>query len=132
MYKQLTSEQRYTISVLLFQRKSLLSFIAGTIVVSVSTVCRERKRKSNVKSVCEGCLAVLRTRRCKAALSGNRSIGLYVCSRAFEHLRREQWSPEQVSGWLCKEEGLSVSKSTICNWIATIPPHYKEQHPQAS
>lgn len=37
MYKQLTSEQRYTISVLL-QKKMTLSFIAETIKVSVSTV----------------------------------------------------------------------------------------------
>ncbi|MCI5980827.1 MAG: helix-turn-helix domain-containing protein, partial [Muribaculaceae bacterium] len=40
MYKQLTSEQRYTISVLL-QKKFSLSFIAETIGVSVSTVSRE-------------------------------------------------------------------------------------------
>ncbi|MDY4039599.1 MAG: helix-turn-helix domain-containing protein, partial [Prevotella sp.] len=40
MYKQLTSEQRYTISVMR-QKKFTISFIAGTIGVSVSTVCRE-------------------------------------------------------------------------------------------
>jgi len=51
MYKQLTSEQRYTISVLL-QKKCSLSFIAKTIGVSVSTVSREKRRNSNVQGVC--------------------------------------------------------------------------------
>ena len=46
MYKQLTSEQRYTISVMR-QKKFTISFIAGTIGVSVSTVCRELKRNSD-------------------------------------------------------------------------------------
>ncbi|TXJ58924.1 helix-turn-helix domain-containing protein, partial [Prevotella brunnea] len=40
MYKQLTSEQRYTISVLL-QKKLSISFIAEKIGVSVSTVSLE-------------------------------------------------------------------------------------------
>nr|WP_315552188.1 helix-turn-helix domain-containing protein [Segatella oris] len=47
MYKQLTSEQRYTISVLL-QKTYSLSFIAKTIGVCVSTVLREKRRNSNV------------------------------------------------------------------------------------
>ncbi|TXJ58358.1 helix-turn-helix domain-containing protein, partial [Prevotella brunnea] len=45
MYKQLTSEQRYTISVLL-QKKFSLSFIAEIIGVSVCTVSREINRNS--------------------------------------------------------------------------------------
>ena len=51
MYKELTSEQRYTISVLL-QKKCSLSFIAKTIGVCVSTVSREKRRNSNVQGVC--------------------------------------------------------------------------------
>ena len=50
MYKQLTSEQRYTISVLP-QKKMSLSFIAETIGVSVGTVSREIRRNSNSKGV---------------------------------------------------------------------------------
>lgn len=123
MYKQLTSEQRYTISVLL-QKKFSLSFIAETIGVSVSTVSRERRRNSNTKGVYDGRTAVLRAKRRKAKTPGNRRIAPYVRSRVFELIRKEQWSPEEVSGWLRKEEAITVSKSTIYNWIAVLSPHY--------
>ncbi|WP_320055088.1 helix-turn-helix domain-containing protein [Segatella maculosa] len=65
MYKQLTSEQRYTISVLL-QKKCSLSFIAKTIGVCVSTVSREKRRNSNVQGVYDGRLATLKA-RCRKA-----------------------------------------------------------------
>ena len=65
MYKQLTSEQRYTISVLL-QKKFSLCFIAETIGVSVSTVSRERRRNSNAKGVYAARTAVLKVKRRKA------------------------------------------------------------------
>ena len=65
MYKQLTSEQRYTISVLL-QKKCSLSFIAKTIGICVSTVSREKRRNSNVQGVYDGRLAALKVRRRKA------------------------------------------------------------------
>lgn len=125
MYKQLTSEQRYTISVLL-QKKFSLSFIAETINVSVSTVSREKKRNSNQKGVYDGRLAVLKARRRKARTPGNHSISPYVRSRVFELIRKEQWSPEEVSGWLRKEESIKVSKSTIYNWIGASSPHHKD------
>ena len=125
MYKQLTSEQRYTISVLL-QKKCSLSFIAETIGVCVSTLSREKRRNSNAKGVYEGRLAVLKTRRRKAKMPGNRSIPPNVRSRVFGLIRKEQWSPEEVAGWLRKEENLSVSKSSIYNWIAAGSPHQKD------
>lgn len=123
MYKQLTSEQRYTISVLL-QKKFSLSFIAETIGVSVSTVSRERRRNSNAKGVYDARAAVLKVKRRKARTPGNRRIAPYVRSRVFELIRKEQWSPEEVAGWLGKKEGITVSKSTIYNWIAALSPHY--------
>ena len=125
MYKQLTSEQRYTISVLL-QKKCSLSFIAKTIGVCVSTVSREKRRNSNVQGVYDGRLAALKARRRKARTPGNRSISPHLRCRVFELIRREQWSPEQVSGWLMRQEGLSVSKSSIYNRIAAISPYHKD------
>ena len=125
MYKQLTSEQRYTISVLL-QKKCSLSFIAKTIGVCVSTVSREKRRNSNVQGVYDGRLATLKARRRKAGMPSNRSISPHVRSRVFELIRRELWSPEQISGWLMKQEGLSVSKSSIYNWIAAVSPYHKD------
>ena len=48
MYKQLTSEQRYTISVLL-QNRTKQKDIAEAINVSASTVSREIRRNSGVR-----------------------------------------------------------------------------------
>lgn len=124
MYKQLTSEQRYTISALL-QNKMTLSFIAKTIGVSVSTVSREIKRNSDGKGVYSHHTAVLKLRHRKSKTRGNRSVSAIVRSRVFELIRKEQWSPEEVSGWLRKEERMNVSKSTIYNWIAASSPHHK-------
>lgn len=125
MYKQLTSKQRYTINVLL-QKKMTQSFIAATIGVSASTVSREIKRNSNGNGVYSSHAAILKTRRRKSGNPGNRSIKAGVRSRVFGLIRREQWSPEEVSGWLWKEEGVKVSKSTIYNWIAACSPHHKD------
>lgn len=50
MYKQLTSEQRYTISVLL-QRKCSKKSIAEAIGVHPSTITRELKRNSSQRGV---------------------------------------------------------------------------------
>lgn len=125
MYKQLTSEQRYTIRVLL-QKKKTLSFIAGIIGVSVSTVSREISRNSNGKGVYNEHAANLKAHHRKMKKPGNRSISHYVRSRVFFLIRTEQWSPEEVSGWLLREEGLKVSKSTIYNWIEARSPYFQD------
>ena len=111
---------------MLLQKKCSLSFIAKTIGVSVSTVSLEKRRNSNVQGVYDGRLATLKARHRKAGMPGNRSISPHVRSRVFELIRREQWSPEQISGWFMKQEGLSVSKSSIYNWIAAVSPYHKD------
>lgn len=57
---------------------------------------------------------------------GNRSISLLIRSRVFSLIRKEQWSPEEVSGRLKLMEDIKVSKSTIYNWIAKCSPHFKD------
>lgn len=111
---------------MLLQKKMTQSFIAESIGVSVSTVSREIKRNSNGQGVYNSHVAILRTLRRKSGNPGNRSIKAYVRSRVFELIRNEQWSPEEVSGWLKKEEGVNVSKSTIYNWIAALSPHHED------
>ncbi|MCI6549670.1 MAG: IS30 family transposase [Prevotella sp.] len=108
------------------QKKFTISFIAGTIGVSVSTVCRELKRNSDSKGGDDGQRAVLKTMRRRAKSPGNRSIPPRCAAGGFELIRKQQWSPEQVSGWLKREEGLAVSKYAIYNWIAGSSPHYKD------
>ena len=64
--------------------------------------------------------------RRRAKSPGNRSIPPRCAAGGFELIRKQQWSPEQVSGWLKREEGLAVSKYAIYNWIAGSSPHYKD------
>lgn len=124
MYKQLTSEQRYTISVLL-QKKMSRTFIAQVINVSTSTVSREIARNSNVKGVYDPRQAELKKRRRKSKNPGNRSISPVLRAEVFRLIREEQWSPEQISGRLAMT-GKKVCKSTIYNWINSTSEHYKD------
>lgn len=124
MYKQLTSEQRYTISVLL-QKKMSRTFIAQVINVSASTVSREISRNSNFKGVYDPRQAELKARRRKSKNPGNHSISQELRAEVFCLIREEQWSPEQAAGRL-SIEGKSVCKSTIYNWINATSPHYKD------
>ena len=103
------------------QKKFTISFIAGTIGVSVSTVCRELKPNSDSNGGDDVQRAVLKTMRRRAKSPGNRSIPPYVRSRVFELIRKQQWSPEQVSGWLKREEGLAVSKDAVVRLLKNCP-----------
>ena len=124
MYNQLTSEQRYTISVLL-QKKMSKKFIAQVINVSASTVSREISRNSNARGVYDPRQAELKKRRRKSRNPGNRSISLELRAEVFRLIREEQWSPEQVSGRLALV-GKKVCKSTIYNWINATSPHCRD------
>lgn len=124
MYKQLTSEQRYTISVLR-QKKMSNTFIAQVIGASKSTISREIARNSNAKGVYDPRMAELKKRRRKSRNPGNRSIPKALRAKVFRLIREEQWSPEQVSGYL-DLKGERVSKSTIYNWINATSVHYSD------
>lgn len=115
MYKQLTSEQRYTISVLL-QKKCSKSEIAKAIGVSNSTITRELKRNSSSRGVYKWDKAQRQAARRKHQAPGNRSIKPHVRQMAIELLKREQWSPEQISGYLYRA-GIQISHETIYSII---------------
>ena len=104
------------------QKKFTISFIAGTIGVSVSTVCRELKPNSDSNGGGDdGQRAVLKTMRRRAKSPGNRSIPPRCAAGGFELIRKQQWSPEQVSGWLKREEGLAVSKDAVVRLLKNCP-----------
>ena len=102
MYKQLTSEQRYTISVLL-QNRTKQKEITKAINVSASTVSREKRHNSGVRRHYNWETAqanAVQTRRRKPS---NRSVDKDVMEEAKRLLVTEQWSPEQISGVLAKD-----------------------------
>lgn len=115
MYKQLTSEQRYTISVLL-QRKCSKKSIAEAIGVHPSTVTRELKRNSSQCGVYKWDKAHKQAEKRSKRSPGNRAISKVIWDEVRHHLVNDQWSPEQISGYLAKS-GSKISHETIYKWI---------------
>ena len=115
MYKQLTSEQRYTISVLL-QKRTKQKDIAKAINVSASTVSREIRRNSGVRRHYNWETAQANAVQTRRRKPGNRSVDKDVMEEAKRLLITEQWSPEQISGVLAKD-GKYISHETIYRMI---------------
>ena len=102
MYKQLTSEQRYTISVLL-QNRTKQKEITEAINVSTSTVFRKIRRNSGVRRHYNWETAQANAVQTRRRKPGNRSVDKDVMEEAKRLLVTEQWSPEQISGVLAKD-----------------------------
>ena len=91
MYKQLTSEQRYTISVLL-QNRTKQKDIAKAINVSASTVSREIRRNSGVRRHYNWETAQANAVQTRRRKPGNRSVDKNGMEEAKRLLITEQWS----------------------------------------
>lgn len=115
MYKQLTSEQRYTISVLLSKGLKKKE-IAEAIGVSNSTITRELQRNSSKRGVYKWEIAQKQAEKRSKRTPGNRAISKAIWSSIKHYLVDEQWSPEQISGYLAKD-GIKISHETIYAWI---------------
>ena len=115
MYKQLTSEQRYTISVLL-QNGMKQKDIAKAINVSPSTVSREIRRNSGIRGHYNWETAQANAVRTKRKKPGNRSVDKDVMEEAKRLLVTEQWSPEQISSALAND-GKYICHETIYRMI---------------
>ena len=115
MYKQLTSEQRYTISVLLSKGLKKKE-IAEAIGVSNSTITRELQRNSSKRGVYKWEIAQKQAEKRSKRTPGNRAISKAIWSSVKHYLVDEQWSPEQISGYLSKD-GIKISHETIYAWI---------------
>ncbi len=102
MYKQLTSEQRYTISVLL-QNRTKQKEITEAINVSTSTVFRKIRRNSGGRRHYNWETAQANAVQTRRRKPGNRSVDKDVMEEAKRLLVTEQWSPEQISGVLAKD-----------------------------
>lgn len=111
MYKQLTSEQRYTISILLQQGKTRKS-IAETIGVSNSTITRELRRNGRSRGTYRWDWAHRQAMKRRRRSVGNRSISRATKAKAIWLLVQEEWSPVQISASLALT-GTSISHETI-------------------
>ena len=107
MYKQLTPEQRYTIYVLL-QKKCSKKSIAEAIGVHPSTITRELRRNSSQRGVYKWDWAQKHADKRSRRQPGNRAISKAVWGEVRRHLVNDQWSPEQISGYLARD-GIRIS-----------------------
>lgn len=114
-YKHLTAEQRYTIDVLLQQKKSRKE-IAKTIGISESTLSREIKRNSGQRgyhSKQAQAKAADRQRR----LRNYRNLTLEIRNFIRAKMTEEQWSPAQIVGWLRRHGKDNVCVETVYAYI---------------
>ena len=102
MYKQLTSEQRYTIFILL-QNGTKKKDIAKAINVSPSTISREIKRNSGHKGHYNWETTQRNVAYRKHKKPENHSIDDRVKNEAIRLLTEEQWSPVQILGYYLKD-----------------------------
>lgn len=114
-YKHLTPEQRYTICVLLKQKKTQKE-IAATIGVSVSTVSREIKRNSGQRGY-HYIQAQVKADDKKRRLQNYRALTIELRAFIRKKITEEQWSPAQIVGWLRRHGQPSVCVETIYAYI---------------
>ena len=107
-YSQLTQEQRYQIYALKKTGHSQ-SEIAAVIGVHKSTVSRELKRNRGQRGYRpHQAHSLAQERRQKGHPRINTETWAVV-----ERLLRQDWSPEQISGRLKKEQGICISHEWI-------------------
>jgi len=112
-YAQLTREQRYQIYIL-SKAGHLQNFIAGEIGVHPATISRElrrgRGRRGYRPKQADELASARKQKRYRARIPA-------ATWALVEQLLRQDWSPEQVSGWLTKEKQQSVSHERIYQYI---------------
>lgn len=113
-YTHLTQEQRYQIDALL-KAKVPQNQIAQLVGVHKSTISREVRRNSGTHAyfAAQAHRLALHQRRNRAP----RRISKHTWALAEEKLRDEQWSPEQISGWLRREHDLHLSHESIYRYV---------------
>ncbi len=112
-YTQLTQEQRYQIYILM-KAEHTQTDVADLLEVNKSTISRELRRNRGLKGYrpSQAHRLCLQRRAEKAVPRIKPSTWKMV-----ERLILEEWSPEQISGWLQSERGLFVSIEWIYQHI---------------
>lgn len=114
-YRHLTSEQRYTIDVLLRQKKSRKE-ISQTIGVSESTLSRELRRNSGQRGY-RWQQAQVKAADRQRRLQNYRNLTLELRNFIRDRMTEEQWSPSQIVGYLRKKGKPAVCVETIYAYI---------------
>ncbi len=112
-YTQLTEPQRYQISVLMKAGHNQ-SEIAALIGVHKSTISRELRRNRGLRGYRPRQAQLLRQARREASYQSRIPARLWA---RVERWLREEWSPEQISDWLRKREGLRLSHEWIYQYV---------------
>jgi len=112
-YKQLTQEQRYVIKVM-NQAGHSQKMIARFIEVHPSTISRELRRNCGDRGYRHKQVhqLALDRRQDKAKVRIDSGTWSFI-----ESLIREEWSPEQISGWVSENMSCSVSHEHIYQYI---------------
>lgn len=115
MYHQLTSEQRYFIEVSL-QNGMSKKMIAENLKVHQSTVYREISRNKGIHQYHHK-LAQQKCDERKHRMRAIRTFTLAMRKRIFSLLVDEQWSPEQIKGYMERRGEACASVETIYAYI---------------
>jgi len=108
-YKQLTREQRYQIQALL-EGEHTQTEMATILKVHKSTISRELRRNRGLRGYRPKQANTFAIQRRMAVHSSRIPTSHW---ERVETLLREDWSPEQISGWLAREEGIAISHEWI-------------------
>ncbi|MDE6418671.1 MAG: IS30 family transposase [Duncaniella sp.] len=114
MYKHLISTQRSQIFAYKQCGKSV-KFIAEALSVHPSTIYRELKRNRNSRGGYAHNAHEMAMER-QERVARNSTIPVKVKFECLQHIRVDQWSPEQISGELGLRE-IRVSHTTIYKWV---------------
>ena len=115
MYKQLTSEQRSQIFVLL-QKKIKRKEIALLVGCSQSTLSREIRRNSTDKGNYLWDKAHAKAMDCRKRTTANHAKDPAIVWEALDLLKEDYWSPEQISADM-KSRGKNISHELIYRHI---------------
>ena len=124
-YTQLTSGQRYQIEALL-KLKTKRNEIARLIAVHPSTIGRELKRNTGLKGYRPKQAQSKTDKRRQEAAKAIKLTSSLV--QIINDKLQQEWSPEQISGWLKKEEAISLSHERIYQHVWTDKRQDGELH----
>lgn len=111
-YQQLTQEQRYQIYALMKMGHSQTE-IAETVGVHKATISRELRRNRGRRGYRpKQAQQRSQTRRRK----GQPRITAGIWQMVEDKLQQD-WSPEQISGWLCKNKAIQISHEWIYQYV---------------